>query len=914
MYRVPRATYRIQFNAGFTFADAQGIAPYLAELGISDVYASPILRSRQGSSHGYDVVDATALNPELGSDEDFNALHEELQRRQLGLLLDVVPNHMAASSENAWWMSVLENGEHSRFLHYFDIDWTPVTAHGQTSTKVLLPILAKPYGEALEAQEIQLHFDVDGFSFTYFDNRLPLAPGSYGQALRECVEALPREGASIELRELVETDGSVPNSKFLKETLWRIYEQDETFRGALNAAIVRINGQAGHAESFNALDALLDAQGYRLAYWRIASEKINYRRFFDVTDLVGVRVENPEVFEARNRRTLELIAEGKVTGLRIDHIDGLYDPVGYMRKLQMRLGDNESADESADNRFYIVLEKILKHGEALPRAFPVSGTTGYDFLDSVNTLFVDPAGLQHLDRFYRNFTGLAEPFDDVCYERKRQIIQELFSGEMRTLGKQLGAVAIADRNARDFAPVELTASLTEVTACMRTYRTYIREGEIGEADRRSIRVSIEEARRRSRTTIDARLFTFLEHVLLVDPPSYLASEREHWLAFVMRWQQFTGRVMAKGVEDTAFYNYNRLISMNEVGGDPGRSGEVDGLREFHTRNAEMQRHWPHTMNTTATHDTKRSEDVRARINTLSEIASQWERRVQRWSLRNAPLRKNGVPHPNEELLIYETLAGMWPLNPKELPGVRERLKQYLEKAAREAKTHTSWIAPDAAYEEALLAFADAILDDQAFCRDLTNFQKRVAFYGFLNGLSQVVLKATAPGTPDFYQGTELWDFSLVDPDNRRPVDYRRRNAMLKKMKAATEKQLLSIDLLLRRWHDGRIKLFVTWKVLDARTRHAAVFRDGSYEPLDAGANVCAFVRRQGDDAVLIAVPRLVASLVKPGTLPIGKVWGDATLPASGRWRNLFTGEIHEGEQIALSNLFATFPMAVMEKP
>jgi (1->4)-alpha-D-glucan 1-alpha-D-glucosylmutase len=408
MYRVPRATYRIQFNAGFTFADAWEIVPYLAELGISDIYASPILKARKGSSHGYDVVDATALNPELGSEEDFNALHEELRQRDLGLLLDVVPNHMAASSENAWWMSVLENGEHSRYLHYFDIDWTPVTTRGQTVTKVLLPILGKPYGEALESQEIQLHFDVDGFFFTYYDKRLPLAPGSYGQILHECLESLPREGVAIEIRELAGDDAAA-NSKFLKETLWRIYEQDAAFRETLNDTITRINGVA------DKLDALLDAQWYRLAYWRIASEKINYRRFFDVTDLVGVRVENPEVFEARNRRTLELIAEGKVTGLRIDHIDGLHDPIGHMRKLQLRL----AGESSGDNRFYIVVEKILEHGEELPRDFPVSGTTGYDFLDSVNALFVDPNGLQQLDRFYRDFTGVTESFDDICYTRKK---------------------------------------------------------------------------------------------------------------------------------------------------------------------------------------------------------------------------------------------------------------------------------------------------------------------------------------------------------------------------------------------------------------------------------------------------------------------------------------------------------------
>ncbi|MEA2236309.1 MAG: (1-_4)-alpha-D-glucan 1-alpha-D-glucosylmutase [Thermoanaerobaculia bacterium] len=903
MYRVPRATYRLQFNAGFTFADAQAIAPYLAELGISDVYASPILRARKGSNHGYDVVDANALNPELGTDDDFDALHEELERHQLGLLLDVVPNHMAATSENAWWMSVLENGEHSRYLHYFDIDLAPVTSHGQTSTKVLLPILGKPYGEALEAQEIQLHFDADGFFFTYYDKRLPLSPGSYGQVLRECIESLPAEGVSIELRELVESGDAAVNSRFLKETLWRIYEQDEAFRRALQDAITSINGIAGDAESFNALDSLLDAQSYRLAYWRIASEKINYRRFFDVTDLVGVRVENPEVFEARNRRTLELIAEGKVTGLRIDHIDGLYDPIGHMRKLQLRLAGNEAAD----NGFYIVLEKILEDGEQLRPEFPVSGTTGYDFLASVNALFVDPEGLQQLGRFYRSVTGLNESFADVCYERKRQVIHELFSGEMRALGKQLGALALSDRNARDFAPVDLTAALTEVTACMRVYRTYIRNGEVEPADRQSIHESVAEARRRAKTTIDERVFTFLERVFLVDPPSYVAAEREHWLSFVMRWQQFTGRVMAKGVEDTAFYNYNRLVSLNEVGADPGRSFDADGLAEFHARNVRMQRDWPHTMNATATHDTKRGEDVRARINVLSEMAPQWEHQVRRWSKMNAARKKNGAPHPNEELLLYQTLIGMWPLDDSELPSVPDRLQQYLEKAAREAKNHTSWIAPDKQYEESLLSFAAAVLNDHEFRTDFLRFQKRIAFYGFLNSLSQVVLKATAPGAPDFYQGTELWDFSLVDPDNRRPVDYQRRRTMLAGLKTA------SPDTLLHHWQDGRIKMFVTWKLLELRARHAALFRDGAYEPIDAGPNVVAFIRRHEDEAVLVAVPRFTASLIKPGTFPIADVWSDSTLIAAGKWRNVFTGEENKGAAFALSRLFATFPPAVMEK-
>jgi (1->4)-alpha-D-glucan 1-alpha-D-glucosylmutase len=894
MYRVPRATYRLQLNAGFTFADAKGIASYLAELGISDLYLSPILKARKGSTHGYDVVDSVALNPELGTEDDFDALHQELQQRDLGLLLDVVPNHMAATPENAWWMSVLENGPHSRFLHYFDIDWSPVTLRGQTVNKVLLPILGKPYGEALEAQEIQLGFDADGFYFRYFDTRLPLAPHTYRQVLNPCVDSLPREGVAIELRELLEGDQAVPNSKFLKETLWRIYEQDANFRQALDRTIERFNGQPDE------LDDVLDRQWYRLAYWRIASKKINYRRFFDVTDLVGVRVENPEVFEARNRRTLELIAEGKVTGLRIDHIDGLHDPAGYLRKLQLRL-----AEAGEQRPFYVVLEKILAKDEQLPCAFPVSGTVGYDFLDSMNAVFVDSAGLKQLDAFYRAFTGINTSFEDICYERKKQVIQELFSGEMRALGKKLSAVAMADRNARDFAPVELTEALSEVTACLSVYRTYMREGEPSESDRRSIREAVARARERAGTSLDDRLFVFLERVLLLDPPAYVASEREQWVAFMLRWQQFTGRVMAKGVEDTAFYNYNRLVSLNEVGGDPGRSGDFDGLQEFHARNSDQQRRWPHTLNASSTHDTKRSEDVRARINVLSEIPSLWTRQVRRWSKMNAHLRRDDVPHPNEELLLYQTLIGMWPLDEEELPAVRERLRLYLEKAAREAKTYTSWIAPNATYEENLLAFGDAVLNHQQFCEDFVRFRKRIAFYGCLNALSQAVLKATAPGVPDFYQGTELWDFSLVDPDNRHPVDYERRAAALRKMRAAVD-----LSTLLRRWFDGRLKMFVTWKTLELRARQAELFRDGDYEPLDGGKHVCAFVRGQ---SVLVAVPRFLASLAKPGAFPLGEVWRDEALSVNGRWRDIFTAEEIEGNPLPLARVFARFPVAVLER-
>ena len=909
MLRIPTATYRLQFNAGFTFNDARRIVAYLAELGISDIYASPILRARKGSAHGYDVVDAAALNPELGSEDDFNALQQELSERKLGFLLDVVPNHMATGPENAWWMSVLENGPQSRFLSYFDIDLSPVSANGRATTKVLLPILGKPYGETVENGEIRLGFDEGGFFFEYYEHRLPLSPDSYRTILRHCLNELPSEGVGIELRELVEGDATVPNSKFLKDTVWRIHQQDERFRAALDRAIGVFNGDPSDPESFNALDALLDEQWYRLAYWRIASEKINYRRFFDVTELVGVRVENPEVFEARMRRIFDLIAEGKVTGLRLDHIDGLFDPVRYTRKLQFRLTNPGDAPENgaAPLSFYVVVEKILEAGETLPKDFPVSGTTGYDFLDSVNALFVDPAGLARLTDFYREFTGIDESFDDIVYERKRQVISELFAGEMRGLGKRLSAIAMLDRNGRDFAPSELLAALTEITACMEVYRTYIRESQISASDRHSITNAIARARERA-PTIDPRMFNFLERVLLVDPPRYMEAQRDEWLAFVMRWQQFTGRVMAKGVEDTAFYNYNRLISLNEVGGQPGRDGNFDALAEFHARNERIAADWPDTLNATSTHDTKRSEDVRARIHVISELTDDWIDAVRTWSTMNAPAHEHGAPDPNVELLIYQTLVGMWPLDAEERVTVQERLVQYLEKAVREAKTYTSWLTPNTMYEQGVRSFACSLLKNESFCASFESIQRRIAFHGFLNGLSQTVLKITSPGVPDFYQGTELWDLSLVDPDNRRPVDYERRSSMLRKLKASAERDALDVATMLRRWGDGRAKMYVTWKTLALRNRRAESFGRGRYQPIDAGPNVVAF--RRGDD-VIVAVPRLVTHV--SDQLPIGEVWKDASIAAGGKWTNIFTGDPLEGDSLPLSQVFAKFPVAALER-
>lgn len=923
MYRIPAATYRLQFNAEFRFDDARAITSFLAKLGISDLYASPILKARQGSGHGYDVVDPNVLNPELGTDDDLTLLHEELKRHDMGFLLDIVPNHMAASSENAWWTSVLENGPQSRYLHYFDIDWRPVpTTQGETVNKVLLPILGKPYGEAVESQEVQLAFDADGLHFNYYDRRLPLAPHTYKIVLRECVESLPEDGVGIEIRDLVQGDQTITNSRFVKDTLWRIYEQSPAFREALDAALVKFNGVAGQGESFDAIDGLLDGQWYRLAYWRIATHKINYRRFFDVTDLVGVRIENPEVFEARHKKIISLVSEGKVTGLRIDHIDGLHDPVGHMRKLQLRMGDGgaaggsittsdgDDASQRSPQNFYVVVEKILAHDETLRTDFAVSGTTGYDFLDSVNALQVDPAGLKQLDDFYREYTGITTSYEDLCYQRKKQVIHELFSGEMRGLGKQLGELSMHDRNARDFVPSDLLVALTEITACMDVYRTYVRDGEITELDRDRIRRAVALARKKTGTELDQRIFDFIERTLLLAPPSYVQHEHDRWAAFVMRWQQFTGRVMAKGVEDTSFYNFNRLVSLNEVGSEPERH-DFEPVSQMHAFNARRAEDWPHTLNVTSTHDTKRGEDVRARLNVISEIPDEWANAVREWSSLTADLRHHGLPDPNEELLVYQTIVGMWPLEESEVPGVPDRLRAYLEKAAREAKTHTSWIAPDPEFESRFLAYSDALVKDRRFLDAMRPMQELLAFHGFINALSQAIGRIFSPGVPDLYRGTELWDLNLVDPDNRRKVDYDLRIAMLDELERQT--QAYDVKPVVDGWRDGRVKLYTIWRALDARRRHIDALRDGDYQSVAASGeharSIFSFTRA---GRIAVIAPRLTTRVYRDSALR-PRSWGDTAVTLEDTWKNIFTGETFSANRLLMRDVLARFPVAVLER-
>jgi (1->4)-alpha-D-glucan 1-alpha-D-glucosylmutase len=952
-FRVPVATYRIQFNKDFRFLDARDIVPYLHELGTSEVYASPRSRARRGSSHGYDVANPLRVNSELGTDQEFDDLCERLKHYAMGLLLDIVPNHMAASHENPWWMDVLENGPGSPYAHYFDIDWHPATSKAAflQENRVLLPVLGKLYGIELEDQQLTLRLDEAGLFVRYYEEKFPLDPKTYGPVLERCAsrlaESLGEEHAAVrEIRQLQDVAAGMPDRTVndpeqiqervekgtaIKHKLFSLHRDDPEIRSGIDIALRDLGGVKGEPRSFDVLHQILEAQAYRLAFWKIAFEEINYRRFFDINDLVCLRVEAEDVFQARHADILALVKDGKVSGLRIDHIDGLHDPEEYLTRLQ-KATDSASGEQSV----YVVVEKVLGRDEPLPCEWQISGTTGYDFLNAMNDVFIEPEGLRAVEASYAGFTSETAPFAEICYGRNKQVMWKMFAGEVNALGHHLGRLAAQDRHARDVPLSELMYALVEVTACLPVYRTYIRGFEISERDRFYLERTLALARRRTtEIQVGNPAFSFLRRVLLLDPPEYVADQKEEWLRFVMRWQQFTGPVMAKGLEDTAFYVDNSLISRNEVGGDPVREKPPLTLEQFHQFNRQRLERWPYSLNATSTHDTKRSEDVRARINVLSELGAEWGKRLVRWSRWNRGKKSmvNGiiVPTPNEEALLYQSLLGAWPLEPAEVEGFADRFRGFVVKAVREAKVWSGWIRPDEYHEAAVLAFADAILQEpeaSPFRKDFLRFQERLAFHGALNALSQVLIKITAPGVPDLYQGTELWSLSLVDPDNRRPVDFKKSAAMLEELR---RREVDHLPRLLKEiaaeWKDGRVKLYLTDKALDFRRAHAGTFLDGDYVPLDPSgekhANVCAFARHGDGLWALTIAPRWTTQLVSPGRQPTGKpVWQGTFLilpkEAPENWRNVLTGESLAAEEgdgqkvLRLHMVLRRFPVALLE--
>ena len=988
--RTRRATYRLQLGGALGFGAVGDLGPYLQALGVSDVYLSPCFRCGPGSSHGYDVTDHNTFNPELGSAADFDRMAALLAERGLGLVLDVVPNHMGiAGDSNSWWLDVLENGPASPRADFFDIDWAPVKP--ELRDRVLLPVLPDQYGRVLESQQLQLEFSDGAFHLRYAGSHLPIAPDSYAQILAEHLDRLaerigPDDAALQELRSVLTALEHLPGrtetdphrleerqreKEIVKRRLAALAKESPEIREHVEETVRRFNGVLGDRGSFDALDRLLAAQTYRLADWRVAGDEVNYRRFFDVNHLAAIRMEERPVFDATHELVLRLVGEGKVTGLRIDHPDGLYAPGEYFRRLQeralvgtarrllpdltpvdaeavgalyrTRAGEQAAAEEARP--LWIAAEKILGGGERLPEWWVVAGTTGYDFLASVNGLLVDGATSRQMTALYARMVGGGPPaMADHTYTAKRLIMQVSMASEIIQLGHHLDRMSERDRLTRDFTLASLVRAIREVIAAFPVYRAYVGDDgvEPSPRDRGYIDAAVAEAKRRN-PTVSVSVFDFLRDVLLARPSSDGGPDdsaaRRH---FAMRFQQTTGPVTAKGVEDTAFYVYNRLVSLNEVGGDPARYGEP--VAAFHEQNARRLERWPESLLATSTHDTKRAEDVRARIDVLSEVPAAWAAEVRHWRAiaRRHRREVDGqlAPDPNDEYLLYQTLVGAWPARAEDeaLEVTRARIGAYMEKATKEAKQRTSWINPSSGYDAAVQAFVTGLLaPDGPFIAAFRPFQRMVAGHGAVNSLAQTVLKITAPGIPDFYQGTELWDLSLVDPDNRRPVDFARRRAVLDELRGrlpaedgiGTDLTSLCAELL-EYWTDGRVKLYLTHRALTLRLRYARLFASGAYRPLDPvgrrAEHVVALARVAESDVVITAAPRLTAKLAGGLTgrvLPDPAGWDDTGLSLAddlgGVYRDRLTGltvtpERRDGRLILpIAALLGHFPVALLER-
>jgi (1->4)-alpha-D-glucan 1-alpha-D-glucosylmutase len=920
----PRATYRVQFGAGCDFGHAAGLAPYLARLGISHLYASPYLKARPGSTHGYDIVDHCALNPELGDEASFRAFSRSLHAHGLGQILDFVPNHMGVGgAENRAWLDVLEWGEDSPFAGWFDIDWDPDRRY--LTGKVLVPFLGDQYGAVLEAGELALRFDLDEGSFAvwaYETHKLPVCPLHYASILGDADPVLePIGDAFADLaawRPLVHRRAGE-----LKAELARRAAASAEVRAAIGAALARLTGVAGDLASWRALDALIQRQHWRVAHFRVAADDINYRRFFNINELAGIRMELPDLFEHAHALVFALIADGTLDGLRIDHVDGLLDPKAYLDKLRAE----------APGPIYLVVEKILARHESLREDWPVDGTTGYEFANLVLGLLVDPAGEAAMSRFYAEFTGLDVAFADIVRDCKLRIMEHEMASELTVLARDAGRIARRNPHTADFTRNVFQRALKATVACFPVYRTFVDGGAPAEADRRDIDWAIAQGRRLD-PDLDPSVFDMLHRMLTTDLVAQPRSgfSRHDVVRFAMRVQQYSGPVMAKGLEDTAFYRYNRFVALNEVGGHPDEFGVLP--HAFHRANAQRARSRPLTMLATSTHDTKRGEDTRARLAVLSEMPEEWARQVQAWS-RILRARRGDVegalpPDRNDEYLFYQLLLGAWPPGltgeggggAAALSAYSARIEAAMLKSLREAKRHTTWAAPDAAYEEAVLEFVRQALDAErsaAFLGLFLPFQQRVARLGVRNSLVQTTLKLTVPGVPDIYQGAELWDFSLVDPDNRRPVDFALRARLLDAVdEALAGDRAASFAEMLDRWEDGRIKLALTTTLLRLRASQPDLFAAGDYEPLSAdgddGERVCGFLRRHEEETMLVAVERFPARSeggARDARLVAADPHETGAPPAA--WRDVLTGRIVRSENggIEASVLFTTLPVAVL---
>ncbi|HET9743827.1 MAG TPA: malto-oligosyltrehalose synthase [Terriglobales bacterium] len=968
----PLSTYRLQLHRGFGLEEARQLVPYLHALGITHLYASPFLEARSGSMHGYDIINHERLNPEIGTEDDLRALVHDLNSHGMAIVLDIVPNHMGVSSLTPWWRDVLQHGRASQYSEFFDIDWNPLKP--ELRNKLLLPVLGDQYGEELEQGRLQVQNHDGELVVQYYDRDFPLDPQTLplifdgsGRLPAGDDEEGKRDLSTLaeiieQLRSLPQHSTTDPEQAAERNRQWEklrprwqsLLQRSGTVQQVLERVLRHVNGVKGDVRSFDLLHLLLELQVYRLAHWRVSGEEINYRRFFDVNDLVGLRMENPHVFAATHRLLRRLMAERLITGVRIDHCDGMLNPRQYLIRLQMLyaaalVNGPEAVTPVAENGIslelqqifsqndwmyrkhplYAVVEKILEPGEELPDEWPVEGTSGYDFTNLVNGIFIDQANERAFDRIYLRFSETVSDVDTLTYQSKKLIMHTALASEVNVLTHLLAEISSDDRHARDFTVKTLRDSIRETIACFPVYRTYIDErGEYTARDRDYIARAIRTAKRLNAGTSE-RVFDFLRDTLLLKGGRLDEMLYRRKLYFALKFQQLTGPVMAKGLEDTVCYVYNRFISVNEVGGSPKHFGVT--MEEFHRANERRAERWPTSMLATSTHDTKRSEDVRARLNVLSEIPKLWSAFVMRARRLNRSKKieiSDGriVPDNNEEYLLYQTLVGVWPVvTETDRKEITQRVQDYMTKAVHEAKVNLSWVNPNQEYVDALRNFIAAILSKDrranSFPSLLQDFIESISFFGAMNSLAQTTLKLTAPGNPDLYQGTELWDFSLVDPDNRRAVDFAKREQLLSDLRAGSSDPLRFGGELLEQYRDGRIKMWITMRALDFRRECSEIFHHGSYIPLEStGLNhhLCAFARRLDSEMVIVAVPRFSCTLMGGKPMPpLADVWDDAMIrlpeTSAKEFENVFTGERLSAKDglLPCKDIFRSFPVAIL---
>ncbi|MGM0608912.1 MAG: malto-oligosyltrehalose synthase [Candidatus Muiribacteriota bacterium] len=924
--KIPVSTYRVQINPDFGFKKTEKIINYLNDLGISTLYASPIFESITGSKHGYDIINSNKINPELGGKKKFMALVKRVKKNKMTWLQDIVPNHMAYSSQNGMIMDIFENGKNSPFRNFFDIEWGHTYNH--LRGKIVAPFLGGHYADCLHNGELKLIYDKKGLAIDYYGNRFPLSLKSYAKVFSnnivELKEKLGRNGQDyfIKFMGILNFLGSF-NAMDSDDTfyhqihpaklmLWELYNLNTKIKRFMDKNIKIHNGEPQNPDSYDLLDDILTDQVYRLTFWKVATEELNYRRFFTVNNLISLRVEDYDVFKYTHSLELEYAKKEIFDGFRIDHIDGLFDPEKYTKLLRAK-----------SPHTYIVVEKILEKDETLRENWPVQGTTGYDFLNHLNGIFCVKRNAGTFTRIYENFLGEKINYEQLVTENKRLIIGKHMAGDIDNLSLLIKKLSEKDRQGRDITLYALRRALVEVITFFPVYRTYINTENISEIDQAYLRKAINKAKKDMPTAYYE--IKFIEKFMLFDLHETLSEkEKSQMVQFIMKLQQFTGPLIAKGFEDTVLYIYNRLVSLNEVGADPKRFGYF--LDEFHNFNLDRANNFPITMNNTSSHDTKRGEDFRARINVLSEIPSEWNNKIKEWRKINQFIKhktdKKDMPTPNDEYLLYQVLLGTFPFSYRNDSDYITRIKDYIIKAIREAKVNTAWIANNPEYEKSSISFVEKILKDtkeNTFLKSFKTFFKKIAFYGAINSLSQVILKATSPGIPDFYQGTELWDLSLVDPDNRRAVDYKIRKRYLNEIIKNSEDKEKYIKKLLKTYKNGKIKMFATYHTLMLRNEMSDFFVQSDYIPLEAEGefenNIIAFARKLEDNYIITIAPRFLTKVTKPGKFPLGKIWRNTKLkmPQGMSLHNIFTDEkINCRKKLKISTALKHLPIAVFK--